>query len=445
MRAIAIFAGLVGLALTACGEPEPAGGAMPPPSNVATVPSSVAPPTTAATDVVGSNGPFDPDATMRPDLIVIEPDIAGAGEYVTVTYPGGRERGIAYVLERSHDGSWHTTHFMTAANDSPDRVGREPTWAEFGTLGYGWEAIGISGPGPDTLVIPAPALAGDYRICTANSAENICAEITLVEPDEPTSSATSPAAPLAAVGGPTYAVGAALVADHLELPLPEFERQVVALGYGPVRVAWQDGDYLGVTEDLMVGRVNVAVETRDGTLIVIDAFVENDLLGRRGRPRRGSSRCSRASSSTRPVATSSSNTSGSVWYQVQQEFEYPEIYDRGRSTAYRENIPEDVAAQGFAPHGFAARVVTARARRRHRHAGGVVGRRRLVRVRQRQLPCVARPRGTDVRLGVLIASCAWHEGPGEWRVAWRPDVRQSVQSTRRDRQAPPQQGSTHRE
>ncbi len=354
MRAIAIFAGLVGLALTACGEPEPAGGAMPPPSNVATVASPAAPPTTAATDVVGSNGPFDPDATVHPELMVVEPSVVVPGEDVRVTYPGGRERGIAYVLERSDDGSLHTTHLMTAANDSPDLAGREPAWAEFGTPGHGWEDIGISGPGPDALVIPPSALAGDYRICTANSVENICAEITVVKPDEPTSSATSPAAPLAAVGGSMYAVGAALVADHLELPLPEFERHVVALGFGPVRIVWRDGEYLGNTEELIVGRVNVAVETEAGTETVIDAYVENDPESGAATPEARIVEVFEGVEFYPACGNEQLEHDGVVWYQVQQN-EYPEIYDRAVN-GYRENIPEGVGPRGFA-QGFAPRVV----------------------------------------------------------------------------------------
>jgi len=353
MRAALAFVVVGGAMLVACSDPDPSG-AVPPASAVTSIPTTNTVPSTGApSEIVASNGPFDPDAAMSPDLMVIDPAVVGPGEEVMVTYPGGRDRGVAYVLERSREGKWYTTHFMIAANDSPDRVGREPAWADSGTLGFGWESIGISGPGPDRLVIPPPALAGDSRICTANSVENICAEVTVVKPDEPRAS-VGPVAPLSAVGGSMYATGSALIADHVGLPLAEFELRVAAEGYRPVRVAWQDGDYLAVTDDLVVGRVNVAVETRDGTQVVIDAFVENDPETGAATPEATVVDVIDDVSFYPACGNEQLELDGVVWYQVQQA-EYPEIYDRA-VTGYRENTPEGIGPQGFAPHGFAPRV-----------------------------------------------------------------------------------------
>ena len=73
-----------------------------------------------------------------------------------------------------------------------------------------------------------------------------------------------------------YAAGAPLVAEFVGLPIDEFEAAVTGSGYGPVRVAAIDGQGLDLTADLVPGRVDVVVVTRDGTQIVVDAAVEND-------------------------------------------------------------------------------------------------------------------------------------------------------------------------
>ncbi len=86
----------------------------------------------------------------------------------------------------------------------------------------------------------------------------------------------TPETPLDAVGGLVYAAGAALVAEYVGLPLAEFEIAITEVGYGPVRIAWQNGEYLPVEDDLRPGRVDVAIANRDGVDVVIDAFVEVD-------------------------------------------------------------------------------------------------------------------------------------------------------------------------
>lgn len=36
--------------------------------------------------------------------------------------------------------------------------------------------MGVSGPGPDEVLIPDVATPGQYRLCTANAVNNFCAE-----------------------------------------------------------------------------------------------------------------------------------------------------------------------------------------------------------------------------------------------------------------------------
>lgn len=339
---------LAGLALTACGDPEPAGGALPPPSEVTSpsttdVPLPVTPTepsTTGDPDVVGSDGPYDADAETRPDLMVVEPSTAAPGQVVQVTYPGGRERGVAYVLERWTGATWSTTHYLTATTDG---YGTEPGWQDIGTEGYGWEDIGIAGEGPDGLIIPDNAVSSEYRICTANSLENICAEIAIVEPDATSSGSSDMVLP--ATWGTREPV-----ADLIGLPLDEFSVAAGERGFGPVRVAWRDGEDQALDADLRLGRINVAVVNRDGAEIVVDARIESDPETGWVEPEATVVGAYEGVEFYPACGDEQLEHEGVVWYQV-QEFEYPEIYDRA-ANGYREQAPESVAV-----HGFAARVV----------------------------------------------------------------------------------------
>lgn len=256
MRAGWAVVGLVALALTACGEPEPAGGALPPPSDVTNPVTSPVTTDPAPPPSDGYDGPYDPTAEMRPDLMVIEPNPVDAGATVSVTFPEGWSRGVAYVLEVHIDGEWYPTHFLTAATDGYDGG---PGWVAVGTEGYGWVDIGIEGPGPDMLIVPDSASAGDYRICTANAVQNICAQLTILKPDD----------------SPTP--GGSDVAGFVGQPLDLFIASVEPLGY-TVRVVERDGESLAVTDDLDPHRVNVALVTVDGVEQVVRATDDTGLV-----------------------------------------------------------------------------------------------------------------------------------------------------------------------
>jgi hypothetical protein len=140
------------------------------------------------------------------------------------------------------------------------------------------------------------------------------------------------------------------IVDLIGLPLDEFSKAAGERGFGPVRVAWDNGEDQALDADLRVGRINVAVVDRGGAVVVVDARIESD-------PETGWSE---------PEATivgvydgvgfypacgdEQLEYDGVVWYQV-QEYEYPEIYDRAVN-GNREQAPETVTV-----HGLAARVV----------------------------------------------------------------------------------------
>jgi hypothetical protein len=43
----------------------------------------------------------------------------------------------------------------------------------------GWEQVGISGGGPDRVIVPESASPGDYLLCTANVLDEACALLTV--------------------------------------------------------------------------------------------------------------------------------------------------------------------------------------------------------------------------------------------------------------------------
>ncbi len=163
----------------------------------------------------------------------------------------------------------------------------------------------------------------------------------------PTSIASPDEKPLAAVGGSMYEAGAILVAALVGQAVPDFERDIAELGFGPVRVAWQDGEYLGLTDDLMVGRANIAVDSSSGTPIVIDAFVENDPETGTATPEATIVEVYDGVNYYPACGNEQLTHEGVTWYQVQKN-EYPEVYERA-ANGYRENPPESVAVRGFAP------------------------------------------------------------------------------------------------
>ncbi len=182
MRPVSVAAVVAGLVVTACGSTESAGDGVPSPSPTA---SSVA---ASTTDAPGTGSPYDPSADIRPELMTVTPNEVAPGVAIELMFPAETTRGVAYVLERAAGDTWGATHFLTSSTSG---YGGRPTAVSVDSAeGYGWDDIGIGGPGPDRLVVPDDATPGAYRICTANALENFCAEITVSEDAPPNT--TSP-------------------------------------------------------------------------------------------------------------------------------------------------------------------------------------------------------------------------------------------------------------
>lgn len=130
---------------------------------------------------LGPGHPYDRDATMRPDLLVVGSPARAPGEQFEVTFPAETMRGTAWVLEEPDGSSWNLRWFISAAPESHEGFTAPSWWAYEDWEGKGWTDVGVGGPGPDLLVIPDETRPGTYRLCTANSVDNICTEVDVVD------------------------------------------------------------------------------------------------------------------------------------------------------------------------------------------------------------------------------------------------------------------------
>jgi hypothetical protein len=131
---------------------------------------------TAGPGPVVELGPADPDAEMRPDLMVADPEAISPGGVVAVTFPEETMRGIHFVLEEHVGESWALRYNLFS--DGPG-AGWQRSWQPATLEAVVVPDIGVGGPGPDRVPIPEPVTSGDYRICTGNSSDNFCTPIRI--------------------------------------------------------------------------------------------------------------------------------------------------------------------------------------------------------------------------------------------------------------------------
>ena len=125
------------------------------------------------------DAPHDPEAQMRPDLIVADPEQVAPGDVLTLTFPAQTLRGVHFVLESQSGGAW--VHMFDLVSDAPG-PGWPRDWSRAGSDDFAIPDIGVGGNGPDRVLIPDVAEPGTWRICTGNAGENICTAIEIVAP-----------------------------------------------------------------------------------------------------------------------------------------------------------------------------------------------------------------------------------------------------------------------
>ncbi|MFI7059478.1 hypothetical protein ACIBL3_00730 [Kribbella sp. NPDC050124] len=131
-----------------------------------------------AAAVVGAVVPWDraenvaENPPSHPTGMTITPATARPGQIVALTFPEATPRGIAFQLAKPTEPD-KVLYYLTS--DWGDPVGHTPQWSR----DAGWVDVGISGPGPDRVVVPEIAADGTYLLCTANAAEQVCGLLTV--------------------------------------------------------------------------------------------------------------------------------------------------------------------------------------------------------------------------------------------------------------------------
>jgi hypothetical protein len=119
--------------------------------------------------------PHDATAVFRPASMVADRETAAPGDVIELSFRDEVVRGILYVLEEEVGDTWVYRYYTTVWPEDG-----EPSAFQAAEDDVEVPAIGISGPGPDRVIIPPNATPGTWRICTGNAGENVCVRIEIV-------------------------------------------------------------------------------------------------------------------------------------------------------------------------------------------------------------------------------------------------------------------------
>lgn len=118
--------------------------------------------------------------------VVAAPATAQPGQQIDLRFPTEIERGVCWLMSEREGTGWADPQYhLVSAPDGYDND-QAPSWTP---QGEDWECdfIGISGPGPDPIVLPATAAPGEHRLCAANTGgDHYCTTIRIETDDEPT-------------------------------------------------------------------------------------------------------------------------------------------------------------------------------------------------------------------------------------------------------------------
>lgn len=123
------------------------------------------------------------DAPVIDHPVVAEPTVAAPGEFVELTFPTDLERGAPWYMSRWDGKDWTEPMYLLTASTDGYRPAGGPSWQPTSEE-WGWEDIGLGGPGPDTIVVPDTADDGEYRLCTANARVATCVNIEVSARDD---------------------------------------------------------------------------------------------------------------------------------------------------------------------------------------------------------------------------------------------------------------------
>jgi hypothetical protein len=117
------------------------------------------------------------DAKWR-GTMTVTPATAAPGQRVALRFQSKEVRGIAFSLSAWSNQGWTVAYYLTSDWGSPGSHTPD-WWAVEDSEGRGWPDVRIGGPGPDHVIVPDTAPAGDYLLCTANSVHEACAILTV--------------------------------------------------------------------------------------------------------------------------------------------------------------------------------------------------------------------------------------------------------------------------
>lgn len=117
------------------------------------------------------------DAKWR-GTMTVTPATATPGQRVALRFGSEEVRGIAFSLSAWGEEVWTVAYYLTSDWGSPGSHSPD-WWSVQDSERRGWSDVGVSGPGPDHVIVPDNAPAGEYLLCTANSADEACALLTV--------------------------------------------------------------------------------------------------------------------------------------------------------------------------------------------------------------------------------------------------------------------------
>ena len=111
--------------------------------------------------------------------MIADPAVVQAGQQVELRFPSEVHRGVCwYLSERDGNGWSEPVYFLVSGPPGYDS-NNAPYWRSDDEV-WECEEVGVSGPGPDPIVVPDTA-SGEYRLCTANTRDDsYCTTIRVV-------------------------------------------------------------------------------------------------------------------------------------------------------------------------------------------------------------------------------------------------------------------------
>lgn len=121
-------------------------------------------------------------AELQTDLtaLSVSPAIVRPGDSVTVSLPAASVGTGVFRLDARVETEWRERYFTVTS--AAEAYGLPRWWSVDDPSGPSWFDVEVPGSDSGTVLVPNVAALGDYRICTATSGREVCADLQLVGP-----------------------------------------------------------------------------------------------------------------------------------------------------------------------------------------------------------------------------------------------------------------------